>query len=326
MKKLVISAILTIFSTLTNAEYVALSLPKQSELNSEKFYKASVAVNKIQDNSVQKAVETILNASPKEMINLVSDKSQAGKSVKFLKMANLKNPKILAVDFGKYTVAFFEIPQKSRLRAGMNYFAFEKNGGRLLWNVSTNDMFLKLVAQADIKNPQKIDTNKIPTFSASDKAKVNQLTKTKMPFLVFQNGALVSIDSVNGVMNERASIFYKKIQDIFFSWQIEKYADFMSEKSKAKFNAQYAGMSAEQKKQTLSDYFSWKKKYLKVMQLSDNEYIVIFARKKQNNPDQLDLAYITFKDGKGYLENFGVKTPLDLMLSRYIFKNKLTLE
>ena len=84
MKKLVISAILTIFSTLTNAEYVALSLPKQSELNSEKFYKASVAVNKIQDNSVQKAVETILNASPKEMINLVSDKSQAGKSVKFL--------------------------------------------------------------------------------------------------------------------------------------------------------------------------------------------------------------------------------------------------
>ena len=56
-----------------------------------------------------------------------------------------------------------------------------------------------------------------------------------MPFLVFQNGALVSIDSVNGVMNERASIFYKKIQDIFFSWQIEKYADFMSEKSKAKF-------------------------------------------------------------------------------------------
>ena len=86
MKKLVISAILTIFSTLTNAEYVALSLPKQSELNSEKFYKASVAVNKIQDNSVQKAVETILNASPKEMINLVSDKSQAGKSVKFLKM------------------------------------------------------------------------------------------------------------------------------------------------------------------------------------------------------------------------------------------------
>ena len=100
----------------------------------------------------------------------------------------------------------------------------------------------------------------------------------------------------------------------------------MSPKSKATFNAQYAGMSDQQKKQTLSDYFSWKKKFLKVMQLSDNEYIVIFARKKQDMPDQIDLAYITFKDGKGYLENFGVKTPLDLMLSRYIFKNKLVVE
>ena len=326
MKKLITSVFVAFFCTITNAEYVAISLPKQSELNSEKFYNASIAVNRIQDNSVQTAVDNILKATPQELKNLVSDTSQANKSAKFLKMANLKDPKVLAVDFGKYTVAFFEIPKNSRLRAGMNYFAFEKTGGKLLWNVSANDMFLKLASQTDIKNPKKIDINKVATFSASDKAKVNQLIKTNAPILVFQNGALVSIDSVNTVMQERASIFYKKIQDIFFSWQIEKYADFMSPKSKATFNAQYAGMSDQQKKQTLSDYFSWKKKFLKVMQLSDNEYIVIFARKKQDMPDQIDLAYITFKDGKGYLENFGVKTPLDLMLSRYIFKNKLVVE
>ena len=85
-------------------------------------------------------------------------------------------------------------------------------------------------------------------------------------------------------------------------------------------------MNATQKKQVLSDYFSWKKKYLKVCKLSDNEFIVIFKRKKNGSPDQIDLAYITLtsKDGStGILEKFGEKTPLDLMLSRYVFKNIL---
>lgn len=325
--------LLTIFVVLLTTlnlfgEYVSIALPKTSETgDTKKFYDASIAVDNSDAKIVSDAVAKILSADGEQLKKLITNPALAPKSVKYLKLARLnKDVKILSVNFGKYKVALFEIPQNSRMRKGMNFFAFEQTGERLLWNVNVNDMYLSLMAQCNIANPKKIDIKKIPTTSASDKSKLNDIVKNKLPVLVFANSALLSVDPVASVSKEPAAKFYKKIQDIFFSWQIDEYANYMSPKSREKFNSQYAGMNATEKKQVLSDYFSWKKKYLKVCKLSDNEFIVIFKRKKNGNPDQIDLAYITLtsKDGSsGFLEKFGEKTPLDLMLSRYVFKNIL---
>ena len=320
----IIILILTICSSAL-ADYVSVALPKSSELNDlNKFYDASIAINKLSDNEVQNAVTKILSASQDELKNLVANKSMANKAAKFLKLARLdKSVKILPTTFGKWKIALFEIPPNSRMRKGMNYFAFEQIGNKLLWDLSVNNMYLALMSQCNIANPQPIDVTQIHTFSASDKTQLNDIIKNKQPILIFKNGALISVNAVSNVKKHPAAKFYKKIQDVFFSWKIEQYAQFMSPKSKAKFNSQYSGMSEEQKKSTLSDYFSWKKKYLKVMQLSDNEYLLIFKRQKQGQNDQYDVAYLTLtsKDGStGYLEKFGERTPLDLMLSRHFFK------
>ncbi len=328
MRKVIIALTILFASLNLFAEYVSIALPKSSELNdARKFYDAAIAIDNSDEQALTSAVAQILSASTEELKKLVVNPKFAPKSAKFLKMANLpKDAKILAVNFGKYKIALFEIPQNSRMRKGINFFAFEQVGKNLLWNVNVNDMYISLMAQCDIANPKKIDVKKIPTTSASDKSKLNNLIKNRLPILAFKNSALLSVDPVSGVEKDPVAKFYKKIQDVFFSWKIEEYADYMSPKSRAKFNLQYTGMSAEQKKATLSDYFSWKKKYLKVLKLSDSEAIIIFKRKKTGQKDQIDLAYITLtsKDGSsGVLEKFGEKTPLDLMLSRYIFKNKL---
>ncbi len=327
MRKIITTLTILLTSINLFAEYVSIALPKSSEMNdARKFYDAAIAIDNSEEKEIASVVKQILSSSNDELKKLVVNPKLAQKSAKFLKMARLpKDVKILAANFGKYKVALFEIPQNSRMRKGMNFLAFEQHDGKLLWNVNANDMYLSLMAQCDIANPKKIDVKNIPTTSASDKTKLNFLIKNRLPILVFKNCALLSIDPVSGVEKDPFAKFYKKIQDVFFSWKIEEYADYMSPKSRAKFNSQYAGMSAEQKKATLSDYFSWKKKYLKVAKLSDNEAIIIFKRKKAGNPDQIDLAYITLtsKDGSaGVLEKFGEKTPLDLMLNRYIFKGR----
>lgn len=325
MKKII--AIFVCFLSLAqlNAEYFSVALPKDSETGKpEKFYNASVAVDTVDNAAVAKAIATLLKADDKELPNLLTNPSQAQKARKFLKMARLnKDAKIFAFKFGKYRVAAFEIPNGSRMRKGLNYIAFDPIGEQMLWDVSVNDAYLALIAQCDISNPQKIDVSKVKVLSASDKAKINDLAKRGEPLLIFENAALVSVDPVPTVAAQQAAIFYKKIQKLFFDWKLDEYSGYMSPKSKALFNAQYSGMSDQQKKAVLSEYFSWNKKYLKVMQLSPSEFIVIFKRQKKGEKDQIDLAYITLdsKDGSsGKLEKFGVKTPLDIMLFRYFFK------
>ena len=326
MKKVITTLIITTIACISAfAEYVAIALPKESELNdNRKFYDASIAVNKIDDNTQQQAVETLLSTPSSELSKLLTNPQNATRASKFLKFSRLdKSVKIFPFNFGKWKVAIFQIPQNSRMRKGLNYFVFEQIGNKLLWDVSVNNMYLSLISQCNFQAPTQIDISKVKTSSASDKAILNDLTKNKQPFLVFLNGALISTTSDSNVYKHPASKFYKKIQDVFFSWQIEKYAQFMSPKSKSKFNEQYSGMSEQQKKSTLSDYFAWKKKYIKVLQLSDNEFIVLFKRQKQRQKDQFDLAYITLtsKDGStGYLEKFGDRTPLDIMLHRHILR------
>ena len=159
--------LLTIFVVLLTTlnlfgEYVSIALPKTSETgDTKKFYDASIAVDNSDAKIVSDAVAKILSADGEQLKKLITNPALASKSVKYLKLARLnKDVKILSVNFGKYKVALFEIPQNSRMRKGMNFFAFEQTGERLLWNVNVNDMYLSLMAQCNIANPKKIDIKK----------------------------------------------------------------------------------------------------------------------------------------------------------------------
>ena len=220
--------IFVVFLTALNlfGEYVSIALPKTSEIgDTKKFYDASIAVDNSDAKVVSDAVAKILSADNEQLKELITNPTLAPKSAKYLKLARLnKDVKILSVNFGKYKVALFEIPKNSRMRKGMNFFAFEQIGEKLLWNVNVNDMYLSLMAQCDIANPKKIDIKKVSTTSASDKSKLNDIVKNKLPVLVFVNSALLSVDPVASVSKEPVAKFYKKIQDVFFSWQIDEYA------------------------------------------------------------------------------------------------------
>ena len=72
MKKVITTLIITTIACISAfAEYVAIALPKESELNdNRKFYDASIAVNKIDDNTLQQAVETLLSTPSSELSKL----------------------------------------------------------------------------------------------------------------------------------------------------------------------------------------------------------------------------------------------------------------
>ena len=310
------------------AEYVLLPFPKESELgDARKYYDAGVAADALPASETAALLGSAAGAEPGQLPALLADKREAGKAAKFLKLAKIgKNSRALGIKFGKYKVVLFSIPANSRMRRGMNFLAFETAAdGSAKWRVSLNDMFLSLIAQCDFASPKPIDISSLPVFSASDKAALNALARDGMPVLAFKNGALVSLDAAAGVESDPAAKFYAKIQKVFFSWKLDEYASYMSPKSAEKFRGQYSAMTGEQRKAALSGYFAWKKKILKSMKLSDTEHLIIFKRFQPGQPDQFDVAYITLssKDGSsGALEKFGERTPLDLMLSRYIFKNK----
>lgn len=310
------------------AGYVLLPLPKESELgDARKYYDAGVAACALPSSETAALLGLAAGAAPARLADLLADKRDADKAAKFLKLAKIgKNTRAFGVKFGKYKAVLFEIPAQSRLRKGMNFLAFETAAdGSAKWRVSYNDMFLSLIAQCDFSNPKPIDIFKTPAFSASDKAALNALARDGAPILAFKNGALVSLDAAAGVESDPAAKFYAKIQKVFFAWKLDEYASYMSPKSAAKFRGQYSAMTGEQRKSALSGYFAWKKKILKSMKLSDTEHLIIFKRFQPGQPDQYDAAYITLtsKDGSaGVLEKFGERAPLDLMLSRYIFKNK----
>lgn len=325
MKKSLSILFLAILALCARAEYAGVALPRESETGAgADYYDAFVAVDTLDASAFDFAVGRLASATSQELRGLLADPAQLGKAQKFLKMARLKKgTKLFAFKFGRYRVAVFEIASGSRMRKGLNYFVFDPIGEKMLWDLSVNDPYLALIAQCNFAAPKKIEPSKIAAFSASDKAKINDIVKRGDPVLVFANAALVSTDAVPAVGEEPAAKFYKKIQDVFFSWRIDEYAAYMSPKSRALFNAQYSGMDETRKKAVLSDYFSWKKKYLKVVRLSKSEYIIIFKRQKAGQKDQIDTAYITLEsaDGsRGKLEKFGVKTPLDHMMARYIFR------
>lgn len=334
MKKLLSTIAAALCACACCAQYVGIALQCDAEESAQKFHTSAYArVCKTDAERVQKRVGEILLASPEKLGALLKNKQQQGKAAKFLKLARFANePKILPFKFGKYTIAAFEIPQNSRLRAGMNFFAFEEIGGGLLWDLSLNDAFVSLICRSDIVSAMQADTETESAraekaSSPADAEILARLKAEKNPYLVFGGAPFVSLEPDPAADSARAAKFYRKIQDIFFGWRLEEYAKYMSAQSRETFARQYLGMTQQQRKDALSDYFSWHKKYIRVLELSPDRFLVVFRRVKDGRPDQIDLAYIAFpkNSADGILENFGKKTPLDTMLSRYIFRGKTSL-
>lgn len=334
MKKLLSILAAALCACAASAQYVGLALPCDAEVDAQKFHtSAYVRVCKTDAERVQKRVAEIVSASPEKLGALLKNKRQAGKAAKFLKLARFADaPKVLPFKFGKYTIAAFEIPQKSKMRAGMNFFAFAEVGGELLWDLSLNDAFVSLICRSDISaalqaSPEAESARVEKAASPADAEILARLKAAKNPYLVFGGAPFVSLTPDPEVDSARAAKFYRKIQDIFFSWKLEEYAEYMSAQSRETFARQYLGMTQQQRKAALSDYFSWHKKYVRALELSPDRFLVVFRRVKDGSPDQIDLAYVAFpkNSADGVLENFGKKTPLDAMLSRYIFKDKTSL-
>ena len=329
MKSLFITIFMLIFSASAFAEYVKIALPKSSEIEDDdaKFYsKGALAVDMANESEVRRVGEFIgalMSAGSEEFAAMLKKPELASKSAKFLKLARLgKGAKFFVFKFGERMIAVFEIPSGSRMRAGMNFFALENDGrgegAGLCWNVSFNNPMVVLAAQCEFMNPRKVDFRGLVAKSEKDGVLLKKVCGEGMPFFVFGDDIFAGVSVDPNVDAHPAAEFYRKIQDVFFSWKIDEYAEFMSAPSKRVFLAQYAGMTDEQKKKVLSDYFSWHKQYLRVLQLGEREFIVLFKRYRDGSKEQFDVAYITLDGSKngGVLENFGKRTLLSLSLLR----------
>ncbi len=302
--------------------YIALPLPNVDECKSNKprYYEASLLVSKVQNT--EKLSQTLKKLFTKNNVELekITTKGGTKRTVKFLKIANISVDSLdvsSAVQVGKYIILPFELPKKTRLRAGMNALVFEEKDGELLYNPSFSDPLISLIATSNFKNPTGEIDQKF--FDENDKKICDSLIEKKLPILCFKNGVLVSEAVVNGVDDIEVAKFYRNAQDIFYSWKLDEYANFMTPYSREKFNSQFKSMSEDERKKVLGEYFLWKKKYHKVLDAGD-EMLILFSRHKPQCEPYDDTAYISVKDGKFAITKFGAeKSPLDLFLSKYIY-------
>lgn len=253
----------------------------------------------------------------------VSKQKDAARAAKFLKASRLAKADFdsaaVAVA-GKLRILVFAMPKGSRLRAGMNVMVFEKSAdGKYLWNASFNDPLLALLGTSDFANAREI---KPSALSEKDAKTLEKLEAKKLPFLQFKNGALLSMDETDGVNETAEAKFYHNAQDVFYSWKLDEYGNFMTPASRAKFESQFKSMPEAERRATLGEYFKWGKKYRKIMDAGALK-LVLFSRHKEGAAPYNDIAYLRKSaDGKLAIERFGAdKTPLDLFLSKYIYPN-----
>ncbi len=289
---------------------------------SASFYDAWIlAANPENANAIKEAAIKLTKASPAELENLVAKKG-AKRAAKFLKMAKLSEKSFENTQparIGNFVILPFALPEKSRLRLGMNAIVFEIVDGKLLYNPSFNDPLVALVASSNFQNA--IDASKLnfKTFTKEDKEVCDNLIKNKLPILLFKNGILVSESVVKGVDEIEVAKFYRNAQDVFYSWKLDEYANFMTPFSANKFNSQFKSMSEDERKKVLGEYFQWKKHYHKVLD-AGIEKLILFSRHKPQCEPYDDTAYITENNGKFAITKFGAeKSALDQFLAKYIY-------
>ena len=225
--------------------------------------------------------------------------------------------KSLVARAGDFFLLIFDMPKGSRLRSGMNIMVFEKSGGKILWNPSFSDPLLPLAATSDFHSPKSADGFPALTHTCRN------LAGKSLPILCFKNGALLSADGVDAVEKLPEAVFYRKAQNIFYSWKLDEYASYMTEESKNRFNSQFGGMPESERKKILGEYFSWGKTYRKVMDAGAQK-LILFTRNKSGAEPYNDAAYLReTHEGSLLISRFGAdKSPLDLFLSKYVFPTK----
>ncbi len=284
-----------------------------------------------------------LKADTASMEKLVKNPKDAKKAEKFIKLSGLDSeklkeclPYINVMKIGDYFALVFPPTNESKMPLGINYMVFEEVDGKLAWNPSFSDPLLGMIAQLMSASPES-DQKDIETLGELNDPKINELLENSLPFLLFKNGPLISMDPDPDVYEDDISKFYKNAQDVFYSWDLDGYGKFMTQTSAEKFNSQFSSMSEEDRKKVLTDYFSWGKKYIKVMK---NNYLnmIFFERVKDGEPSKNDYAYIQgtvkaelLKDGEtpefaGYkIYNFGApKTLFDAFLGKYVLNGDYT--
>ena len=302
----------------------ALEDVQETKTAQRKFCKsASIVLSQTDEaQAVKDAAKVLLKLSPAELSAKVAKKKDAARAFKYLKASKLLPEaveKSAVAKAGDFYLLVFEMPKGSRLKSGMNIMVFEKSEGGFLWNASFNDPLLPLVATSDFANPKTgDDSTKAPT--ESDLKVVAQLRKKSLPYLKFANGALVSMDEVAGVNDTPEGKFYHKAQDVFYSWKLDEYGAFMTQQSREKFESQFKNMPDAERKATLGEYFSWGKKYRKIMDAGETK-LVLFSRHKQGATPYNDIAYLRKSpDGGLAIQRFGAdKCALDLFLSKYVY-------
>ncbi len=272
-------------------------------------------------NVVKDAAVALTKASPTELEKLVTAKG-AKRAAKFLKMAKLSAKSFensTPAQVGDYIVLPFDLPEKSRLRLGMNALVFEFSGDKLLYNPSFNDPLVSLIASSNFQKANDASKLDFKTFCDDDKKVVEKLVEKKLPILLFKNGVLLSESVVDGVNDIAVAKFYRNAQDIFYDWKLDDYASFMTQFSADKFNSQFKSMSDEERKKVLGEYFQWKKKYHKVLD-AGSEKLILFSRHKPQCEPYDDTAYIAESNGKFAITKFGAeKSALDQFFAKYIY-------
>lgn len=302
----------------------ALEDVRETKTEPRKFCEsACVVLSETSDaDAVRNAASALLALSPADLAAKVAKKKDAPRAFKYLKASKLSADAIeksAVAKAGDFYLLVFEMPKGSRLKSGMNIMVFEKSGGGFLWNASFNDPLLALVATSDFAHPKAGDAStKAPT--ESDSKVVAQLNEKSLPYLKFANGALVSMGEAAGVNDTPEGIFYHKAQDVFYSWKLDEYGAFMTQPSRKKFESQFKNMPEAERKATLGEYFSWGKKYRKIMDAGETK-LVLFSRHKQGATPYNDIAYLRKSpDGGLAIQRFGAdKCALDLFLSKYVY-------
>lgn len=240
---------------------------------------------------------------------------EAKKAIKFLKMFAIRDAEKIDLKtiskIGSSIVATFK-PSKKTFRRGMNFFVFKQRDGKLLWDVSINSPLCAMLA----------DSAAYATVShlpQTDKY-AEKVSDKKSPLIIFNGVAFENILE-DPKVNELASAkFYHDAQTLFFAYKLEDYAKFMTPKSAEKFSNMYLSMGEKERRNALSEYFSWTKKYIKMLDAGDLQ-ILYFKRLKSGQPEQFDCVYIVKnQNGKMQIANFDAKKSFfDLLISRFFF-------
>lgn len=274
-----------------------------------------VAAQPEDPQGLEAAAKSALSADVKSLGLSASD---ARRAMAFKKLARPDASKISATaklgDF--YAVFPAATAPMPKGRPNINFMVFQKDADGYKWLPSFNDPLLQVMADG-AAGCEKFGGD-VAAFTESDAKTVKNLTERDLPFLQFANGAFVSLEADPQIDSREVAKFYRHAQNIFYSWKIKEYGQFLTPRTKAAFDSQFGSMSEAEKKKALGDYFAWGKKYLKALDASPAT-VMVFLRTKDGEKSKPDFAYILKgDDGLKIAVLTDSKTPLEAFMGKYL--------